>query len=272
MLPSSNEIFDIFPANRVPIIINSPHSGRQIPDYIAEMMTPEGLSLPDTDLFVDDLYSFAPSLGISLVRAKYSRYVVDLNRPLLGEAALYPGQRTDTSVCPLRTFRGHSIYKKNVCIENSELAHRIEQFYKPYYGALEILLKNLLHNFSRVLLFDAHSISSELPGFPGSPFPDFILGNRNGQTCPQELLNIGADVLSSSEFNVSINDPFQGGHITRYFGSWDPRVYSFQLEMSQSLYLDETTDKKSKNFDKVSVLLRSLVERFSDYMIEVENQ
>ena len=59
MLPSSNEIFDIFPADRVPIIINSPHSGQQIPDYIAELMTPESLKLPDTDLFVDDLYSFA---------------------------------------------------------------------------------------------------------------------------------------------------------------------------------------------------------------------
>ena len=53
MLPSSNEIFDIFSADRVPIIINSPHSGQQIPDYMAKIMTPEALKLPDTDLFVE---------------------------------------------------------------------------------------------------------------------------------------------------------------------------------------------------------------------------
>ena len=272
MLPSSNEIFDIFPADRVPIIINSPHSGQQIPDYIVKSMTPEGLRLPDTDLFVDELYSFAPHLGICLVRAKFSRYVVDLNRPLPGGAALYPGGRADSSVCPKHTFRGHPIYQENTVLKRAEIGYRVERFYKPYYDALELLIKNLLSRFSKVLLFDAHSISSELPDFPGFPFPDFILGNRHGKTCPQELLDIAADQLGSNNFSVSLNEPFQGGQITRYFGEWDPRVFSFQLEMSQGLYLDEITGQKSKDFDKVSILLRTLLERFSDYMIEVENQ
>jgi len=272
MLPSSNEIFDIFPADRVPIIINSPHSGQQIPDYIAELMTPESLKLPDTDLFVDDLYSFAPHLGICLVRAKFSRYVIDLNRPLPGGEALYPGQRKDSLVCPVKTFRGHSIYKKNGSPDVVEIDRRIERFYKPYYSALEALIKNLLNSFSRVLLFDAHSISSELPGFPGSPFPDFILGNRHGKTCPHELLNIAANQLRSNKFSVSLNEPFQGGQITKYFGEWNPRVYSFQLEMSQRLYLDEITGQKSRDFDKVSILLKSILEKFLEYMLEVENQ
>ena len=272
MLPSSNDIFDIFPANRVPIIINSPHSGQKIPDYIAKIMTPEGLQLPDTDLFVDELYSFAPDLGICLVRAKFSRYVVDLNRPLPGGDVLYPGQRVDSSVCPQRTFRGQAIYRDNISLDRAEIDYRIERFYKPYYDALKALITNLLNRFSKILLFDAHSISSELPDFPGSPFPDFILGNRHGQTCPQELLDIAADQLGSNNFSVSLNEPFQGGQITRYFGEWNPRVYSFQLEMSQRLYLDEITGQKSNDFQKVSVLLQSLLERFSKYMIKVENQ
>ena len=55
-------IFSTFFRQTVPIIINSPHSGQKIPDDIAKIMTPEGLQLPDTDLFVDELYSFAPDL------------------------------------------------------------------------------------------------------------------------------------------------------------------------------------------------------------------
>ena len=134
------------------------------------------------------------------------------------------------------------------------------------------MITNFLNRFSKILLFDAHSISSELPDFPSSPFPDFILGNRHGQTCPKELLDIAADQLGSNNFSVSLNEPFQGGQITRYFGEWNPRVYSFQLEMSQRLYLDEITGQKSNDFQKVSVLLQSLLERFSKYMIKVENQ
>ena len=132
----------------MPIIINSPHSGQQIPDYIAELMTPESLKLPDTDLFVDDLYGFAPHLGICLVRAKFSRYVIDLNRPLPGREALYPAQRKDSSVCPVKTFEGHSIYQKNDSPDVVEIDRRIERFYKPYYSALETLIKNLLNSFS----------------------------------------------------------------------------------------------------------------------------
>ena len=65
MLPSSNDIFDIFPANRVPIIKYLHQWSVKITDYIIKIMTPkEGLQLPDTDLFVDELYSLAPDLGI----------------------------------------------------------------------------------------------------------------------------------------------------------------------------------------------------------------
>tara|TARA_Y100000589_G_C27164063_1_gene634022 strand:- start:1039 stop:1860 length:822 start_codon:yes stop_codon:yes gene_type:complete len=272
MLPSSNEIFDVFPADGLPILISSPHSGQQVPDDISVMMTPEGSKLPDTDLFVNDLYSFAPKLGICLVSAKFSRYVIDLNRPLPNGEALYPGQRDDTPVCPMRTFCGNEIYLKEFNLNEAELSRRIQKFYTPYYQALELILENLLDSFPRVLLFDAHSIASKLPGFPGSPFPDFVLGNRQGQTCPEELLNIATDVLRSNDYSVSINEPFQGGQITRYFGEWNPRVYSFQLEMSQHLYLDETTRRKSKDFENVSDLLRSLIEEFADYMTQVESK
>ncbi len=271
MLPSSNDIFDIFPADSLPLLINSPHSGQQIPQDISVKMTPDGLEMPDTDLFVDELYSFAPQLGICSLNAKLSRYVIDLNRPLPNGEVLYPGQRNDTPVCPLKTFRGKEIYRKEFSLSEAEVNRRIEKFYKPYYRVLKLLLENLLSRFPRVLLFDAHSIKSEIPGFQGSPFPDFTLGNRKGQTCPEALMNIAANILKSNNYSVAFNDPFQGGQITRYFGKWNPRVYSFQLEMSQSLYLDEASRRKSANFESISAVLRSLIERFSDYMIQAES-
>ena len=66
-------------------------------------------------------------------------------------------------------------------------------------------------------------------------------------------MNIAANLLRSNKFSVSLNEPFQGGQITKYFGEWDPRVYSFQLEMSQRLYLDEITGQKSRDFDDLGI-------------------
>ncbi len=80
---SSMEIFKIIePATRkVPIIISVPHAGTYIPEDIKSKMNPVWSDkLDDTDWFIDKLYSFASDLGITIIKANYSRWVVDLNR------------------------------------------------------------------------------------------------------------------------------------------------------------------------------------------------
>ena len=75
--------FHIIPAkgNNVPIIISIPHCGTEIPSEIKEDYIPsQAESLDDTDWFLQQLYDFAPDLGITIVYARYSRWVIDLNR------------------------------------------------------------------------------------------------------------------------------------------------------------------------------------------------
>lgn len=69
---------------------------------MADRLTPTSRTLPDTDWRVDELYDFAGNLGATVLKANYSRYVADLNRPPDG-ASLYPG-RLVTDVCPLELF------------------------------------------------------------------------------------------------------------------------------------------------------------------------
>src|SRR5678815_3289041 len=82
----------------MPLFVSLPHDGTALPDDVATRMTAEARHVPDTDWHVARLYAFARELGASIIVPKYSRYVVDLNRPP-DDASLYPGQNT-TGLCP----------------------------------------------------------------------------------------------------------------------------------------------------------------------------
>ena len=87
-----------------PLLVSLPHDGSAIPPALAARMTPEARRAPDTDWHVSRLYAFARDLGASVLVPKYSRYVVDLNRPE-DDTSLYPGQNS-TGLCPRTAFTG----------------------------------------------------------------------------------------------------------------------------------------------------------------------
>ena len=74
----------------VPILISVPHAGTSVTESFSDRVAGDHiLQLPDTDWYVDQLYQFATELGIPLIYANYSRYIVDLNRQLPGQQQLY---------------------------------------------------------------------------------------------------------------------------------------------------------------------------------------
>src|SRR4249920_550080 len=91
-----------------PLLISLPHDGSEIPAALAARMTPAAQRAPDTDWFVSRLYDFGKSLGASMLVPRYSRYVIDLNRPP-DDVSLYPGQKT-TGLCPIVRFSGDPVY------------------------------------------------------------------------------------------------------------------------------------------------------------------
>ena len=96
--------------NKVPILISVPHSGTSFPKELLNSFYPQTLTCPeDTDWFVDQLYSFAPELGITLIVAPLSRYVIDLNRNLKNQP-LYSKKRPQTPLVPTQSFAGKDLY------------------------------------------------------------------------------------------------------------------------------------------------------------------
>src|SRR5438128_715289 len=117
-----------------PLLISIPHLGTSIPDDLRTVYSPVALSVPDTDWHLDRLYDFAAAVDATVVRAKVSRYVIDLNRPATGES-LYPGMVT-TSLCPSETFRGEPLYREGCTPGEVEVARRIAEYWLPYHSQI----------------------------------------------------------------------------------------------------------------------------------------
>ena len=226
-----------FEQGNAPILISIPHLGMEIPPAILAELNPHAAVLSDTDWHLDRVYAFAESIGASVLSARYSRYVVDLNRPASGES-LYPGQTT-TGLFPTETFRGEPLYRDGKGPDATSAAERLDTYWRPYHAKLESELANLKAEFGSVLLWEGHSIASELPRLFDGKLPDLNLGTDSGKSCAQDVLQAATATLSDQPFSWVANGRFKGGYITRHYGNPEGGVHAIQLEMCQSTYMNE---------------------------------
>ena len=223
----------------LPLLVSLPHNGTDIPDDIRAALVEEAQSAPDTDWHVDRLYDFALALGASVLKPRYSRYVIDLNRPP-DDASLYPGQNV-TGLCPTVAFSGRPIYRDGQSPDAEAIVQRRAQYWQPYHTALQAELQRLKQRHGRVLLWEGHSIRPELPYLFEGRLPDFNLGTAEGRSFPDaRLRELEAVLATQSDYSWVSNGRFKGGYITRHYAAPESGIHAFQLELAQTAYLDET--------------------------------
>ena len=221
----------------LPLLVSIPHDGRQLAPGQAQKMTTAAQALPDTDWHVRQLYQFAEVLGANIIAANFSRYVVDLNRAA-DNRALYEGQ-VSTGLCPIRTFVGDDVYKSGDAVSAQEQQQRVHDYWQPYHEQIAATLAAIRERFGYALLWDAHSIASEVPLlFPGV-LPDLNLGTNSGESCPASVIDAVMSEAERSDYSAVLNDRFRGGYITRNYGSPDDNIHAVQLELSQRIYMNE---------------------------------
>ena len=253
----------------VPILLSVPHCGTEFPDEIKDDFVQELIKAPDdTDWYVDQLYNFANELGITMIRARYSRWVVDLNRDPESKP-LYNDGRIITGLCPTTDFHGNSIYQQNEP-DNAEIQRRVTAYYQPYHNKVQELLDELKKKYGKVLLWDAHSIRHYVPTIRKEIFPDMILGSADEQSAHPELIKEALNGLKSGQYQINHNSPFKGGQITRSFGKPDQNQHALQLEMNKILYMDDS--EKSFHEDRanqVRSVLRPTFEKLIETLSEI---
>ncbi|HEX8040946.1 MAG TPA: N-formylglutamate amidohydrolase [Chryseosolibacter sp.] len=225
---------------RVPVVVSVPHCGTAFPEEIKDDYRAELIKAPDdTDWFVDRLYGFAPSIGITMISAVLSRWVIDLNRSP-ADIPLYSDGRIITGLCPTTTFLGDPLYKDGRSkVEAEEIKRRTELYYRPYHAGLREILDDLKSEFGQVLLWDCHSIRQRVPTLYAGKFPDLILGSADGRSAEEDLIEIALDNLVDEGYTLHHNEPFKGGYVTRNYGRPEKGEHALQLEMSKINYMDD---------------------------------
>jgi N-formylglutamate deformylase len=243
-----------------PLFVSLPHDGTEIPDDIAARMTRAARRVPDTDWHVSRLYAFARELGASMIVPRFSRYVVDLNRPPDDES-LYPGQNT-TGLCPTVQFSNEPVYCEGGAPAGDEIRERVERYWRPYHEALDAEIERLRGAHGRVVLWEGHSIRSVVPFLFDGRLPDLNLGTANGASCALALQQRLVDALEAQrDYSFVVNGRFKGGYITRHYGRPGRRVDAIQLELAQANYMDEASFAYDEALAaRLQVALRALLD------------
>tara|TARA_B110000503_G_scaffold142059_1_gene237605 strand:+ start:231 stop:1031 length:801 start_codon:yes stop_codon:yes gene_type:complete len=242
-----------------PLLVSMPHSGLRLTDEVAHTLIPEALELPDTDWHIPQLYDFLETMGVSVIKANYSRYVIDLNRPE-DDKPLYAGKTT--GLFPHILFNEKSMFKPGTVADKTHQQACIEHIWQPYHQQLAGALAGIKQKFGYAILFDAHSIPAQVPMFFEGSLPDFNLGTNGGVSCAPMLLKAAEQAIYGSNYTRVSNGRFKGGYITRSHGQPSQHVHALQLELSQATYMQDAASYAldDKKCAQLKPQLKALIE------------
>jgi N-formylglutamate amidohydrolase len=271
------ELFDIWepPQQHIPLVLNSPHSGRIYPRIFVEnsRLDHSGIRRSE-DFYVDELFSSGVGLGAPMLCANFPRAYVDVNRepyeldPRMFDGLLPPFANTSSirvagglGTVPRIVAENMEIYKQKLPVD--EALQRVEQIYKPYHAALRRLIARTHAQFGRAVLIDCHSMPGNIRLSGSGIRPDFIIGDRYGTSASSDLSRLALRLLEDMGFAAVRNKPYAGGFITEHYGRPARNLHALQIEINRSLYIDETTLKKKSDFMRVVLAMQHFLESFA---------
>jgi N-formylglutamate deformylase len=222
------------------MLVSMPHVGTEIPGELQSAYVPSALAVEDTDWHLNRLYNFLDDLGVGLLMPRYSRYVIDLNRPP-DDVPMYPGA-SNTELCPTHFFSGDLLYRPGQEPSLEERRRRRGVYWQPYHTALKAELDRVKAIHGYALLWDAHSIRSQIPWLFDGTLPSLNIGTAGGASV-HSTVEAALDQVCKKSNTVShvVNGRFKGGYITRHYGDPQNHVHAVQLEMCQALYMQEVS-------------------------------
>lgn len=208
---------------RLPLLLSVPHAGLRVPPEAEPycILTPRQVA-EDADQGAAEIYALESEV-VAYQTTDVARAIIDLNRA--------PYDRRPDGVVKTHTCWNVPVYLELPPDEVIEVL--LQRYYWPYQQGLSRLARS-----EAILGVDCHTMLAKGPPIgpgPGVERPWVCLSNGEG-SCPQpwieSLRNCFQEVF---EGPVRINDPFQGGYITRAHAAELPWV---QLEFSRAPFLD----------------------------------
>ncbi len=213
---------------RLPVLMSVPHAGLVTPPEVVplSLLSPEEIAA-DGDEGASEVYALE-QVVTCFVTTDIARAFVDLNRS--------EDDRSRDGVVKTHTCWNVPIYREPLNEEVTEAL--LATYYRPYHEQLRRSARDMK------LGLDCHTMAAHAPPIvqvPGEERPHLCLSNADG-TCPQEWLVMFASCLERAfETEVSINDPFRGGHIIRAHAAELPWM---QLELSRAPFLSNEDKRR----------------------------
>ena len=228
------EIADFEFDYEMPIACTAIHNGHLLSDIIAANMA---LSEKER-LYEEDPYTgYFTEICSNMIKVNYSRFQVDLNRPLSGSFYAVPQQAWGLQV-------------RKELPESAEIEFS-NQCYRWYYQTVKEHIDMLLEKYAKIFVYDLHSYNHQRGG-EGADYddplqnPEIIIGTNNMPEVWFSLVDKIVEQLRSKDYfgrglDVRVNVKFDGGHFSRWLhNTYGERVCCIALEFKK-IFMDEWT-------------------------------
>jgi N-formylglutamate amidohydrolase len=251
-----------------PVVLNSPHSGAHYPQAFLAASSLDPLTLRRSeDAFVDRLFTPAAAHGAPLLRARFPRAFLDLNRePFELDPAMFIGRLPDFAntrslrvaaglgVIPRVVGDAQAIYREPMTVQAA--LGRIAALHRPYHARLAELLEAAQRRFGLAVLIDCHSMPSTSPDVNGC---DIVLGDRFGSSAARWVVDTVEVALRQAGLVVRRNKPYAGGYITEHYGAPAAGRHALQIEINRALYMDERSLQLGEGAEPLTAALTEMV-------------
>jgi N-formylglutamate amidohydrolase len=266
-----------------PLVFSSPHSGNVYPRrFLASARLDATTLRRSEDAYVDCLFAGATGIGAPLLKARFPRAYLDVNRePYELDPRMFEGRlpafantrsiRVAGGLGTIARVVGDSQEIYSCRLKLDEAMARIEKLYKPYHLCLRDLLERAHRRFGYAVLIDCHS----MPSVSSQPLPgedpadarmraDFVLGDRYGTSCDPAIVDAVERELRRQGYSVLRNKPYAGGFITEHYGDPAGGFHAMQIEINRAMYMDERTLARTAAFQQVAAGLTRVVRVLSE--------
>ncbi len=250
------------------VVFDSPHSGRTLPLHFKYSCEEDKLT-DFGDLHVDKLLTNIPAAGVPVLEGLIHRACVDLNRHRfeIDPEEIRGGWERPTSmshytstgmgVIPRRLGRPHDnpitpIFNDAARPDAREVNYRFDQYHRPYYQALDHLLKAAHDEHGFYIHVDMHSFFRR----EEECTEDIIIGDLGGTTCAEKITNFVASHFNAHGFSVGFNGLFSGGALIQHTTNPIVGSHAIQIEVARDLYLAE--NMRDYDMAKAAILKNAL--------------
>jgi len=251
----------------MPVVFASPHSGTDYPESFVASSRLDPIALRKSeDSFVDEIFAGVVEEGAPLLKALFPRAYIDPNRepfeldPAMFADSLpeYANTRSPRIAAGLGTIarvvaNGEEIYREKLTF--AEALRRVNEFYRPYHGALKRLIEATVGRFGVAVLIDCHSMPSvggPMDEDAGRRRFDVVLGDRHGTTCTPALMDVVEQFFADVGYGVVRNNPYAGGYTTQHYGAPANGVHALQIELNRAIYMDESSIARNSNLPRLA--------------------